>query len=496
MSLLIPILRQCLSRRHAAVVVDDRRTYTGAELIGAAMFLAEKITQTSSRRNIGVMLPTSGAFPVAMLAAWMAQRTIVPYNYLQNKEELAYVIADSGIDTLITADAMLQFMGGPDVLPPGLNLIKVDQLDYSGIPPLRWPPFLDDDELAAILYTSGTSARPKGVMLTHGNLQANVSGAVTHAAITSADGFLGVLPQFHSFGLTALTLLPLTVGAKVIYSARFVPRRVVDLIREHRPEVFLAVPSMYGALATVKGATAEDFKSVRLPISGGEPLSDAIAAQCAERFNLHLLEGYGLTETSPVVTWSTPTRKRSHAVGTALPGVGLHIVDENDRPLPRNRDGEILIHGPNVMKGYYRQPEMTAAVTTTIHTEHGIVSAFRTGDLGRVDDDGFLFITGRKKEMLKVAGEIVQPREIEEHLNHHPSVKASAVVGKRDDLRGEVPVAFVELHEGHTFDEKALREWCREKLAAFKVPRDFRCIEALPRNATGKILRRQLNVEG
>lgn len=493
MSLVGPILLKCLSRRHQVVVVDDRRAYTGAELLGASMFLAERITQSSSAQNVGVILPTGGSFVVALLASWLARRTVVPYNYLLNKEELAYVVGDSRVDTVITAGAMLDFMGGPEILPQGLNVLKIEEMDYTGFPPLRWPPSYNADETAVILYTSGTSARPKGVMLSHGNLETNVEDAVEHAQITSADCFLGVLPQFHSFGLTALTLLPLYVGAKAVYSARFVPRRIVDLIREHRPEVFMGVPSMYGALLTIKNATADDFKSIRMPISGGEPLPDAIASQCHDRFGMRLLEGYGLTETSPVISWCTPKLHRRHSVGTPLPRVRVFIVDENGDLLPPNQDGEILVTGPSIMKGYYGQPEMTAAVTVDILTPDGVAHAFRTGDIGRFDDDGFLYITGRKKEMLKVAGEIVQPREIEEHLNHHPSVKASAVIGKRDDVRGEVPVAFVELEEGHTFEERTLRDWCRDKLAQYKIPREFRHVDALPRNATGKILRRQLN---
>ncbi|MCE9591480.1 MAG: AMP-binding protein [Planctomycetes bacterium] len=492
MSLLGPILLKCLSRRNETVIVDDRRAYTGAELIGASMFLADRITQTTDARNIGVILPTSGAFAVALLATWLAKRTLVPFNYLLNKEELGYVIGDSRADTLITAGQMLGFMGGPEVLPPGLKLIKIEEVDFRGVPPLRWPPVVDRDDDAVILYTSGTSAKPKGVMLSHGNLESNVRAAIRHAEITSSDGFLGVLPQFHSFGLTALTLLPLMAGAKIVYSARFVPRRIVELIREHKPDVFMGVPSMYGAMLTVKNATPADFASVRLPISGGEPLPDAIALQCRERFGINLMEGYGLTETSPILTWSTPNRHRAHSVGTALPGVDILIVDDHDNPLPTHHDGEILVSGPGIMKGYYRQPQTTAAVTACVTTAGGLFRGFRTGDIGRLDDDGFLYITGRKKEMLKVAGEIVQPREIEEHLNHHPSVKASAVIGKRDDLRGEVPVAFVEIHEGQVFDERALRDWCREKLAQYKIPRDFLHVETLPRNATGKILRRQL----
>jgi len=263
----------------------------------------------------------------------------------------------------------------------------------------------------------------------------------------------------------------------------------------------IAVPSMYGAMLSVKEATPEDFASVRIAVSGGEPLPNAIFDEFERRFGVRLLEGYGLTETAPVLTWATPRQPfKLHSVGQALPGVEVKIVDEAGCVLPPGRDGEILAGGRGIMKGYYKQPQATAAAFTDLEVAGAGPDAgapvyrrfFRTGDIGRLDEDGFLFITGRKKEMLKVAGEIVFPREIEEVLLRHPSVKAAAVIGKSDGLRGQVPVAFVEVHEGQPFDEGALRAWCREHVAGFKVPREVRRVDQLPRNPTGKILRRQL----
>ncbi len=208
------------------------------------------------------------------------------------------------------------------------------------------------------------------------------------------------------------------------------------------------------------------------------------------------MEGYGLTETSPVTHWSTPGQHRRHAVGKALPGVRCVMVDAQDRPLPTGQEGEILLAGPMVMQGYYRLPQQTAEAFVTLTLDGGErVRFFRTGDIGKVDADGYLSITGRKKEMLIVAGENVFPREIEEVLNAHPSVKDAAVIGRMDGLRGEVPIAFVELKEGlsaEAFDEAALRSWCRERLAGYKAPRSVYRVDALPRNPTGKVLRRKL----
>ncbi len=494
MSLLWPIVRNAISSSSRPAVIDDRRTYSYGELIGGALHLADQIEAATQNPHVGIMLPTSGAFPIALMGAWFARRAAVPLNYLLAEDELAYVIKDSGIDTLITVGPMLDFVGGAEKIPRGVNLMMLDKIKFEGLPPLRWPPYAHPDDLAVLLYTSGTSGRPKGVMLTHGNLQSNVSGCIEHANISDADTFLGVLPQFHSFGLTGLTLLPLAVGCTIVYSARFLPKRIVKLIREHKPCITMAVPSMYGTLLSVKDATPDDFASVRIPISGGEPLPDATYEAFKQKFAVRLLEGYGLTETSPVACWCTPDMRKRHSVGTPLPDVEFCIVDNDDQPLPTGEEGEILITGPNIMAGYYNLPKATAeAIDQLPHPDTGRDTRyFRSGDIGKLDEDGFLYLTGRKKEMLIIAGENVFPREIEEVLNRHDTVAASAVIGKTDGMRGEVPIAFVELVEDAAFDDTALRAHCRDNLAQFKVPREIRHLDELPRNPTGKIMRRHL----
>ena len=270
-----------------------------------------------------------------------------------------------------------------------------------------------------------------------------------------------------------------------VYTARFVPSRLLDLARTHRPTVFVAIPSMYNALLHAKHAEAGDFSSFRYVVSGGEPLPDKVAQTFLERFGKRINEGYGLTETSPVTNWCLPEEFREHSVGRPVPEVEERIVAPDGRVLPAGQDGEIRIKGPNVMKGYYNLPELTAGV----FDEHGF---FRTGDMGRFDADGFLYITGRIKEMLIISGENVFPREIEEVVNHHPAVKDSAVVGLRDPARGEVPICFVELRDGAEWDESHARAFVRERLPPYKVPREFRVLDALPRNPTGKIMRRAL----
>lgn len=516
MSALWPIIKQVLRTPNRIAVIDDQRRYTFAQILGGAFVLADRIDSMTSARHVGIMLPTSGAFPIGLLGIWLAKRTAVPLNYLLSSQELTYVIGDSDIDTMITAGPMLEFLAHstptqdsstpPNGIPSHIKQLLVDQTDFSGAPALRWPPLACRDDLAVILYTSGTSGRPKGVMLTHGNLRSNVEAAIEHAGLTSEDAFFGVLPQFHSFGLTALTLLPLYLGATTTYSARFVPKRIVSLIRKHRPAVFVAVPSMYGALLAVKDAKPDDFASIRLAVSGGEPLPQAIFDKYQHQLGLRLLEGYGLTETAPMTNWSTPEHSKPRSVGTTLPGVCVVVVDDHDHPVPPGQKGHILIAGPNVMRGYHKLPTETQSVFVDLQVDprYGWLPThhpnrhekaqrfFRTGDIGHLDDDGFLFITGRQKEMLIIAGENVFPREIEEVLNQHTSVRDSAVIGQSSDLRGELPVAFVEIQESEIFDETALRSWCRDNLAGYKVPRQIHRIDTLPRSPTGKILRRQL----
>lgn len=498
MALLRTILKQCILHPRRIAVVDDFRQYSYLQILGGSMFMAKAIEAATTRPHVGILLPTSGAFPMALLGCWLARRVGVPINYLLKPSEMTQVNDDSGIDTIITVGPMLDHLGGRSALPERLTIVRMDQMKFTGIPPLRWPPSFSPEDLAVLLYTSGTSGKPKGVMLTHGNFESDVRGGVIHAELTQADTFLGVIPQFHSFGLTALTLLPLSIGSRVVFTARFVPRKFIDLIRTHRPQVMMGVPSLYGALLTVKDSSADDFSSIRYAISGGEALSDAVFEQFQTRFNVKLLEGYGLTETTPVIYWSTAKKWKRNAVGTPLPGVVPLLLDDNDQPVPigSGREGEILVAGPMIMKGYYEQPEATGAVIFETQGYDGVKRRyFRTGDVGKIDAENFLFITGRKKELFKVAGEMVSPREIEEVLAQHPTVRAAAIVPKADGVRGLIPVAFIEPQEGVTIDENELRTWCRDRLASYKVPREIRVLQALPRNPTGKILRRELKVD-
>jgi long-chain acyl-CoA synthetase len=490
MELLSSIRRHLLMRPFRKVIVDDVRAWRGIDLMVVSWHIARAIERASSAERIGVLLPTSGAFPATAIAAWSLGRTIVPINFLLSRSDLEYVARDAGLDAVVTIGPMLDYIGGPirGLSETGLAEIRLDKMKFKGIPPVRMTNPLQRDDVAVVLYTSGTSGRPKGVMLTAGNIGANVRQAAEWVDFGPKDAILGVLPQFHSFGLTVLTMLPLATGARAIYTARFVPRKLVDLAREHRPTALVAIPSMYNALRLLKDAAPSDLASLRFAVSGGEPLPEAVYDGFRDRFGIEINEGYGLTETAPVTNWCRPYEQRRKCVGKALPGIEQRIVGPDGTILGPNQDGEVRMRGPNIMKGYLNLPDETAAV----FDEHGF---FKSGDMGRLDAEGFLSITGRIKEMLIIGGENVFPREIEEVLNRHESVKDSAVIGMQDGMRGEVALAFVELKEGASFDESALKSFCREHIAGFKVPRDIRCLRELPRNPTGKIMRRKLSVD-
>jgi long-chain acyl-CoA synthetase len=483
MSIHWPILKQLLASRRRVVIVDDKRSYTGAMILGAALHVAAAVKGRCESKTIGILTPTSAGFPICALAGWILGKTVVPVNYLLKREELQYVIDDSGCDTILTVQPMLDFVGHS---PAVKNLVRLDDIAFEGMPDPTWPASAEDSDLGVLLYTSGTSGKPKGVMLSHGNITANIDQVLSWVPLSTSDTVLGVLPQFHSFGMTVLTLLPMTHGMRAVYTARFVPGKIIKLLREHRPTIFVAIPTMYNALLHAKDATADDFAGVRYLVSGGEPLPQAVFDGYRDRFGVTLNEGYGLTETSPITNWCRPEEWRPHSVGPAMPRLEQRIVDPaTGATVSPGREGEVQMRGPNVMQGYFKLPDQTRAV----FTDDGF---FKTGDMGKLDEDGHLFITGRIKEMLIVGGENVFPREIEEVLNRHPSIKESGVVGRMDPMRGELPVAFVELREGAAFDETALKTWCRASLAGYKVPASIRALETLPRNATGKILRREL----
>jgi len=466
-------------------IIDDHGRYTYQQLAAMAAGLGMYLAAQTNRPRVGLLLPASAGFAASFYGTLLAGKSVVPINFLLTEREIGHIISDSGIDTVVT----IPFLAGrlKDTPLKVVDLTQLPKTPPAAIVP-KFPSVKADDE-AVLLYTSGTSGLPKGVILTYGNFQSDVDSAIEHAIFQAKHKFLGVIPLFHSFGITAMMLAPIQLGATIIYLARFSAVGTLNAIKEHQVSLMFGVPSMYAAIAHLKSAKPEDFKSVYAAISGAEPLPATVREALLKRFELPLYEGYGLTETSPVIALNTPKENRPGSVGKPVPGAEFRIADQDSgQPLPAGQIGEIWVRGPMVMKGYHNLSKETAEALTAD-------GFFKTGDLGRFDNDGFLYITGRKKDMIIIAGEKAYPREIEDILAKHPCVAEAAVIGKKDPARGEVIVAFVVPKEGHVEACKPddLRDFCRQQgLVNWKIPREIKVVQDFPRSPTGKVLKRQL----
>ena len=466
--------------QHVAVI-DDHGRYTYQQLSAMAAGLGMYLSFQTQQPRVGLLLPPGAGFVASFYGTLLAGKTVVPINYLLGEREIGHIIQDSGIDTVVTIPF---FLGRLQDLP--LNVIDLSKLPRT--PPAIKPrfPSPSPDDVAVLLYTSGTAGLPKGVLLTYGNLQSDIDASIEHAALQHQHTFLGIIPLFHSFGLTAMMLAPIQLGSTVIYIARFSPVATLKAIREHKASLVFGIPSMFAALLRLKDAKPEDFASIYAMIIGGEPLPSTLREAFKQRFGIPLYEGYGLSETSPVVSLNTPQVNRPGSVGRLVPGASVRIADDNGNALPSGQIGEVWLKGPMIMKGYHNLPKETGDALTAD-------GYFKTGDLGTMDADGFLYITGRKKDMIIVAGEKAYPREIEEAIMRHPAVAEAAVVGKKDPSRGEVIVAFVMPKEGQTVQPDHVRDFARDHgLAQWKVPREVFVVPDLPRSPTGKVLKREL----
>ncbi len=475
--MLSPLEQLLPARANHLAVADQSLQLSYAAFAAVSAGLAGQIAAATKRARVGVLAPTSAACAVGLFACWRAGKVPVPLNFLLSAEELGRVIADAGLDLVVTIEHFAEGLRAA-----GRNVLV---LNAQTMVPGRMPaPPAAQGDVAVVIYTSGTSGDPKGVVLSYDNIVSNARSCIEHARMDPDQVFFSVIPQFHSFGFTAMTVVPLLLGATVWYQPRFSPLAILNTIAEKQVTIFMAVASMYAALARVKQAPEGALASLHLAISGGEPLMSSVAGAFQQRFGVEIMEGYGQTETSPVVAFNLPWKQRRGSVGVALPGVEVWAQGTRGERLAAGQDGELLIRGHCVMQGYLNKPDATAAV---LHDK-----VLRTGDVGHVDPEGFVFITGRAKEMLIIGGENVFPREIESVLLEHPAVSEAAVIGVRDALRGELPVAFAILKEGAEATPVELREFCRSKLAGYKVPREVHIEPDLPRGPTGKILKRSL----
>lgn len=468
-------------------VADPFRALSYGNLARLADVMRRQVVKATSNPHVGIMMPSSCAFAGTFYGIMWAGRVAVPLNFLLQPAELRAVVEDAGLDTVFAVKYFREQLQG---LPVRVVYIEDLPLKREMVlervrrqPP---PPKVGGDDLAVLLYTSGTSGLPKGVRQTYKNLRSDVVASIEKAQLKTRHCFVGVLPQFHSFGLTTLLLIPTALGAPVHHIPRFGPAAVLETVRKQHGGVLIMVASMYNAMLRAKKGGPEDLASVEYAISGGEALADSVFAEFKDRFSVEILQGYGMTEASPVVSLNVPWSNRVGTVGQAIPGVTVAAFDDGGGGrLAGGAVGELWIRGPIVMQGYYRKPEETRAVLTAD-------GWYKTGDMGKVDAEGYISITGRKKEMIIVGGENVYPREVEAVLEQHPAVNEAAVIGHGDSSRGEVVVAFVTLMEGVEASEVVLRDYCRDRVAGYKVPRRIVISNDLPRGPTGKLLKRKL----
>ncbi|MGM0494976.1 MAG: long-chain-fatty-acid--CoA ligase [Armatimonadota bacterium] len=445
--------------------------------------------------RVALLLPNCPQFAYAYLAAARLGAMAVPMNPILAPEEVAYVLTDSGAKVLVgvekTAPLVLAMadrcdcvehavIAAEDVPDGAIDFRALVAEDTSGLPA---PP--DAEAVACLQYTSGTTGRPKGAMLTHANLLSNARASAEAVSMTEEDVFLAVLPLFHVFGATVTMIIPITMGAASAHVPRFEPLPTLETIERTGVTIFCGVPSMFAVLAALKGAHGPDLSSLRLCISGGAALPRDLTPIIEERYATTLLEGYGPTEASPVISVNrTRESRKIGSVGPPLPGVEVEIRDEDGQQVKVGEIGEICAKGPNVMRGYWQDEEKTANAIRD--------GWLYTGDLGHVDEDGYIYIVDRKTDMIIVGGLNVYPREVEDVVRLLEPVRDVAVVGASSRLRGETVSAFIELHEGGSLDESEIIEHCSEHLARYKVPRTIRFIGELPRSATGKVLKREL----
>jgi long-chain acyl-CoA synthetase len=349
--------------------------------------------------------------------------------------------------------------------------------------PTADPAARTDDDQAAILYTSGTTGPPKGAELTHGSLSHNARTTVrTLLEATPEDVILGCLPLFHAFGLTCGLNVAVLSGASVTLLPRFDGAAALSLIERDRVRIFEGVPTMFSRMLQAPNAGSVDVAPLQFGVSGGAAMAGDVTRSFEQTFSCVVLEGYGLTETSPVVTFNHLASRKAGSIGTPIDGVEVRLVDDHGKDVPNGEIGEIAVRGPNVMKGYWGKPQATATAIPD--------GWFRTGDLARQDVGNYLFIVDRKTDMIIRGGENVYPREIEEVLYEHPAVAEVACVGIPDPDLGEEVGAAVVLKPGASANPDELREWAKARVAAYKYPRYVWLVDSLPHGPTGKILRR------
>jgi long-chain acyl-CoA synthetase len=442
--------------------------------------------------RVGLMLPNTPAFAVAFYGIMYRGAVAVPMNPLLKAREVSFYLSNSGAKALFGSPFFADeaTAGAAEV---GAQCWLVDDAGLTELIadlPEHAPVERGDDDVAVILHTSGTTGKPKGAMLTHGNLSQNCEVSVRTLVETGPDDVvMGCLPLFHVFGLTCGLNASVLAGAMMTLIPRFDPRKALEVIERDHVTVFEGVPTMYSALLSVADQAAPGATdSLRICVSGGAALPVQVLADFEKAFGCAVLEGYGLSESSPAAAFNHPHRPRkAGSIGTPIEGVDMRVVDLDGVEVPQGEAGQIQIRGHNVMKGYWNLPEATKETIT----DDGWLN---TGDVGRVDEDGYFYIVDRTKDMIIRGGYNVYPREIEEVLYEHPAVAEAAVIGIPHDSLGEEVGAAIALKKGSAVSVDELRDYVKARVAAYKYPRQVWLVDALPKGPTGKLLKREITI--
>jgi long-chain acyl-CoA synthetase len=490
-------------QKTALAIGDTNLSYETVDLFSQRFAGGLKSLGVEPGQHVALLLPNVPHFTIAYFGGHYAATPVVPLNVLLTADEIAYHLDDSEAVALVAWDGFLKAAEeGFARVPHCKHLIvaRANPNDFSApegmvnmaaligmAEPVTELPATSPDDAAVILYTSGTTGKPKGAELTHFSLFFNALCTSTRVVSLDADTVaLATLPLFHIFGQTVMQNAPIAVGGSVVLLPRFEPKAAFDLMESHQVNFFGGVPTMYLALLNYPDADQYNLNGLTWCVSGGAPMPVEVMKTFDEKYHVNILEGYGLSETSPVASFNPIGRpKKAGSIGTPIWGVEMRLVDDDGKVIdaPDER-GEIQIKGHNVMKGYWKRPEATAEAMKD--------GWFATGDIATRDADGYYFIVDRKKDMILRGGFNVYPREVEEILYTHPAIAEAAVIGIGHPTHGEEVKAVVVLKVGARVTEQEIIDHCREHLAAYKYPRVVEFREVLPKTATGKILKREL----
>ncbi|WP_330351025.1 class I adenylate-forming enzyme family protein [Streptomyces sp. NBC_00582] len=457
-----------------AAVSDGRQALTNVQLLRRVQAAARHLQDLGIGPGdvVALKLTNRVEFVLLLFAAWRLGATITPVNPGMTDVEVARQLMDSGARLLVSEDGEAPVADGTAVLAVGELHDGAAEPDDAPLP--------DPSALALLIYTSGTTGVPKGVMLDHANIDAMADMGRRALEVGPADRCLLILPLFHVNGIVVSILVPLLAGASVAIADRFHPETFFDVVERERPTFFSAVPTIYSMLAALPDQVRPDTSSLRFGVCGAAPASAELLTRFEARYGFPLVEGYGLSEGTCGSTINPVAGpRRAGTVGLPFPGQEIRIVDADGSEARAGADGEVVVRGPNVMRGYLGRPEETDKVL--------VDGWLHTGDVGRLDADGYLTLVGRSKDMIIRGGENIYPKEIEDVLVGDPSVLEAAVIGVPDEKWGELVVAYVQPRPGQTVDPTALQELCAHSLTGFKRPTAYFVVEAIPKNAVGKI---------